>query len=172
MKKVSIIALVLGFSAVASAQVVDEGSLTVTGMIESSILLTVEAAGGATTAMGTEDATSALGSFSKYNRAAPEGFTLARGASDWTLSSSIGVKVVKANLTSTDYTLVARLESAPAAGVDWRLGGSTLSESAETNLTSTGTYAEAGSYDWDIVIADSADAGVIDNTIQFTATAN
>jgi predicted secreted protein len=147
------------------------GTLTVTGTIESSISLTVESAGGTTSGTGTAAATSDLGSISKYG-SAPTGFTLARGASDWTISSTVGVQVVKANLTSTDYTLTAQLGSAPATGVTWKLNGSTLSDSAATTLTSTGTYASTGSYSWDIVVADSASAAAIDNAINFTATSN
>jgi predicted secreted protein len=147
------------------------GTLTETGTIESSISLTVESAGGTTSGTGTAAATSDLGSISKYG-SAPTGFTLARGASDWTISSTVGVQVVKANLTSTDYTLTAQLGSAPASGVTWKLNGSTLSDSAATTLTSTGTYASTGSYSWDIVVADSASAAAIDNAINFTATSN
>lgn len=39
-------------------------------------------------------------------------------------------------------------------------------------LTSTGTYASTGSYSWDVVVADSAAAAAIDNSISFTATSN
>lgn len=147
------------------------GTLTVTGTIESSINLTIESAGGTTSGTGTSAATSDLGSISKYG-SAPTGFTLARGASNWTISSTVGVNVDKANLTSTDYTLTAQLGSAPASGVTWKLNGSTLSDSAATTLTSTGTYASTGSYSWDVVVADSAAAAAIDNAINFTATSN
>jgi predicted secreted protein len=82
------------------------------------------------------------------------------------------VQVAKANLTSTDYTLTAQLGSAPASGINWKLNGSTLSDSAATTLTSTGTYGSTGSYSWDIVVADSAAAAAIDNAINFTATSN
>src|SRR5215217_6030740 len=61
------------------------GTLAVTGTVESSINLTVESAGGTTSGTGTEAATSALGSTAKFG-AAPTGFSLARGASNWTLS--------------------------------------------------------------------------------------
>lgn len=147
------------------------GTLTVTGTIESSITLSVESAGGTTSGTGTAAAVSELGNVSKFG-SAPTGFTLSRGASNWALSSTVGVKVDKANLTSTDYTLTAQLGSAPASGVTWRLNGSTLSDSAATTLTSTGTYGSTGSYSWDIVVADSAAAAAIDNTINFTATSN
>jgi len=147
------------------------GTLTVTGTVASSMNLTVESAGGTTSGTGTGAATSALGSIAKFS-AAPAGFTLARGASNWTLSSTVGVQVEKANLTSTDYTLTAQLGTAPSTGIAWKLNGSTLSDSAATTLTSTGTYASTGSYSWDIVVADSAAAAAIDNTINFTATSN
>jgi len=162
--------LALGITGSAFAAT-SSATLTVTGTVESSISMTIESAGGTTSGTGTAAATSALGSISKFG-SAPTGFTLARGASDWTLSSTVGVQVVKANLTSTDYTLTAQLGSAPASGVAWKLNGSTLSDSAATTLTSTGTYASTGSYSWDIVVADSAAAAAIDNSINFTATSN
>jgi hypothetical protein len=172
MKKLIALASLFALGAVGSANAqTSSGTLTVTGTIESSISLTIESAGGTTSGTGTAAATSALGNISKFG-SAPTGFTLALGASDWTLSSTVGVKVEKANLTSTDYTLTAQLGSAPASGVAWKLNGSTLSDSAATTLTSTGTYGSTGSYSWDIVIADSASAGAIDNAINFTATSN
>jgi predicted secreted protein len=159
----------LGSSAAFAAT--SSGTLTVSGTVESSINLTIASAGGTSSGTGTAAATSSLGSISKYS-SAPTGFTLARGASDWTLSSTVGVKVEKANLTSTDYTLTAQLGSAPASGVAWKVNGSALSDSAATTLTSTGTYGSTGSYSWDIVVADSAAAAAIDNSISFTATSN
>jgi len=162
--------VLLSVASVASAAT-SSGTLTVTGTVESSINLTVESAGGTTSGTGTAAASSDLGNISKFG-SAPTGFTLARGASNWTISSTIGVQVVKANLTSTDYTLTAQLGSAPASGITWKLNGSTLSDSAATTLTSTGTYASTGSYSWDIVVADSAAAAAIDNAINFTAASN
>ena len=158
------------FASVAFADT-SSGTLTVTGTVDSSINLTIESAGGETSGTGTASASAALGGFSKYG-SAPTGFTLARGASNYTLSSTVGVKVDKANLTSTDYTLTAQLAAAPASGVSWKLNGSTLSDSAATTLTSTGTYGSTGAYSWDIVVADSAAAAAIDNVIQFFATSN
>ena len=171
MKKIFAVAIAtLAFATVASADTA-QGTLTVTGTVQSSISLTIESAGGTTSGTGTAAATSALGSIAKYS-SAPTGFTLARGASNWTLSSTVGVKVEKANLTSTDYTLGAVLGSAPATGIVWKLNGSSLNDSSDTILTSTGTYGSTGSYSWDIVVADSAAAAAIDNSITFTATSN
>jgi predicted secreted protein len=173
MNKLSVLAVVSAALATSSLSnaATSSGTLTVTGTIESSISLTIEFAGGTTSGTGTDAATSALGSLSRFG-SAPTGFTLGRGASNWTLSSVVGIQVVKSNLTSTDYTLTAQLGSAPASGVAWKLNGSTLSDSTATTLTSTGTYASTGAYSWDIVVADSAAAAAIDNTISFTATSN
>lgn len=167
----AVVMILLCVNALAMPSAISSGTLTVTGTVTSSITLTVESAGGTTSGTGTDVATSALGALSKFG-SAPTGFTLSRGVSNWALSSTIGVKVDKANLTSTDYTLTAQLGSAPASGVTWRLNGSTLSDSATTTLTSTGTYGSTGSYSWDIIVADSTAAAAIDNVINFTAIAN
>lgn len=160
------------FAVASTASAADTaGTLTVTGLVESSISLTIESAGGTTGGLGTAAATSDLGTISKFG-SAPAGFTLAKGASNWTLSSTVGIQVVKANLTSTDYTLSAQLGSAPATGITWKLNGSTLNETTATPLTATGTYASTGNYSWDIVVADSAAAAAIDNTVNFTAASN
>jgi hypothetical protein len=173
MKNALAVCFIVALFAVATTASADtsSGTLTVTATVDSSINLTIESAGGTTSGLGTSAASSDLGTISKFG-SAPTGFTLARGASNWTLSSTVGVQVVKANLTSTDYILTAQLGSAPASGIAWKLNGSTLSDSAATTLTSTGTYASTGSYSWDIVVADSAAAAAIDNTINFTAASN
>jgi hypothetical protein len=146
-------------------------TLAVTGTIESSISLAIESAGAAISGSGTAAASSTLGSVSRFGDA-PPGFSAARGAASWTLSSTIGVRVDQANLTSTDYTLTAQLGVAPAAGVTWKLGGMSLSDSAATTLTRAGSYGATGTYTWDIVVADAAAAAAIDNVVAFTATAN
>ncbi|HEX8170944.1 MAG TPA: hypothetical protein VF824_10435 [Thermoanaerobaculia bacterium] len=171
MKKLLVVLALTTICAATASAATSSGTLTVTGTVASSISLTIESAGGSASGTGTAAVSSDLGTISKYS-SAPTGFSLARGANNWTLSSSVGVKVNKANLTSTDYTLVAQLGSAPASGVTWKLNGSTLSDSSPATLTSTGTYGSTGSYSWDIVVADSAAAAAIDNSIDFTATSN
>ncbi|HEX8251578.1 MAG TPA: hypothetical protein VF846_00410 [Thermoanaerobaculia bacterium] len=170
MKKFAMAAGIMMFAAVASADT-SNGTLTVTGTVASSINLTIQSAGGTTSGTGTAAATSALDTVSKYS-AAPTGFTLTRGASDWTLSANIGVRVDKANLTSTDYTLTAQLGGAPPTGVVWKVNNSTLSNSSPTTLTATGAYGQTESFPWAIVTADSAAAGSINNSITFVATSN
>ena len=171
MKK-SLIALALLAAAVGNASAAtSSGTLTVTGTIESSINLSIGAAGGVFTGSGTADAGSALGTFSKY-ATAPKGFTIARGSSSYTLSSQVSIRVDKANSTSSSYTLTALLGSAPASGVAWKIDSNTLSDTDATQLANEAAYGTTFNYGWDLVIADSASAGAIDNSINFTATSN
>jgi hypothetical protein len=118
------------------------GTLSVSGTVESSISLTVESAGSSSGNTGTSAANSSHGSVAKFASA------------------------------QISFTLTAQLGSTPAIGVAWKLNGSTLSDSAATTLTSTGTYASTGTYSWDIVVNDSAAAASVDNSIAFTATSN
>jgi hypothetical protein len=146
------------------------GTLTVTGTVASSISLTVESADGTLTLGGTADASTDLGTISKYG-APPTGFTITPGATSWTLTSTngIGVKVVKANLASTVYTLSAKLASAPATGVVWTVGAITATTTIQT-IGSGVDYGSAFPYAWSIVIPDSlAASSAIDNIIQFSA---
>jgi hypothetical protein len=135
-----------------------------------SISLTIESLGGTASGTDTAEATTSLGAISKFD-VAPIGFTLSRTATNWTLSSAVGIKV-DSTLESTGYTLTAELGSAPSTGVTWELNGSAISDSSQTVLTSTGTYSSTANYNWDILIDDSATGAVIDNSIVFTAVSN
>ena len=149
------------------------GTLTVTGTVSSSISLTVESAGGAFSNAGPAAATT-LGSVSKYG-SAPAGFAITTNATTWTLGSTsgVGVKVVKANLASTTYTLSARLETPPPAGITWRLNSLALGAAFDTPLTLGGSFATACVYPWSIEVPDGlTQATTIDNVIRFTATSN
>jgi hypothetical protein len=164
--------LTIGLSSVAQAQDTSTGSLTVTGTVASSIGLTIESAGGVFSGGGTAAASSALGNISK-NGAAPTGFTRVNTATDSTLSSSVGIKVVQTNGASATYTLTAQLSAAPPTGATWTLGGLTVTAGAPVQLTATGVYAATPTYVWTIRLLDTiANATSIANTINFAAIAN
>jgi hypothetical protein len=159
------------FAGSASAQDTAAGTLAVTGTVISSISMTIESAGGTTSGLGTDTASTALGSFSKFGTT-PTGFTKVNTvANEWTLSSTIGVKVVKANSISTAYTLNAKLNSAPTTGVAWTVNAVLLNATTAQALTAAGAYGSTASYNWDIAILDSVAAGALDNTVMFDAIA-
>lgn len=162
---------VLGVPTFAMAAENAAGTLTVTGTVASSISLTVESTDGTCTLCGTPDASIDLGTLSKYGTA-PTNFAITPGATSWTLSSQngIGVKVVKANLASTAYTLSAKLSSAPATGVVWTVGAITANATTIQTIGTGVAYGTTLPYAWSIVIPDSlATASAIDNVIQFSA---
>jgi len=171
-QKIALGAAVLGIAAFASsarAQDTSTGTLAVTGTIVSSISLTIDSAGGSPSGLGTSAASTDLGNISKFG-ALPTNFTMSRGASSWTLSSTIGVTVVKANSISTAYTLNAKLASAPTTGVAWTVNAVLLNATTAQALTAAGAWGSAPTYPWTIVIQDSvATATPLANTIMFDA---
>jgi hypothetical protein len=174
MKKVTFGCLLVAMLAVPSfvqAQDTASGTLTVTGTVVSSISLTIDSAGGDFTQGGTAAALTDLGSISKFG-ALPTNFTRSTTASDWTLASSIGVTVTKANSISTAYTLNAKLSTAPATGVVWKVNNFALNASTVTAMTAAGAWGTSPTYPWSIKIPDTLPtASAIDNVIEFSAIA-
>lgn len=170
MKKIVLAVAVTMFAGVAMADTAG-GTLTVSGTIQSSINLTITSAG-ATGGTGTAAVTSALSDVSKYG-AAPSGFTLNRSGSNWTLQTSVGVTVNKANLDSPDFTLTAQLVNPAATGVSYTLKDLAVTDGGATSLETGAAYGSPLSYAWKIIVADTAaDETDIDNVISFTATSN
>lgn len=162
---------VLAFPTYVMAQDTASGTLTVSGTVVSSITLSIESAGGTFTQGGTDAALTDLGSISKFG-AVPTGFTRSTAATTWTLASTVGVKVLKANSISTTYTLNAKLATAPATGVVWSLNAFALNATTDTEMTAVGVYAASPTYVWSIQIPDSlATASAIDNVIELSAIA-
>jgi hypothetical protein len=159
----------VAFPTMVKAQDTASGTLTVTGTVASSISLTVDSAGGTFTQGGTSAALTDLGTISKFG-AIPTGFTRTSTATTWTLSSNVGVTVQKANSISTAYTLNAKLTSAPAAGVVWKVNAFALNATTVTAMTAAGAWGTSPTYAWSIQIPDSlATTSAIDNVIEFSA---
>ena len=155
-----------------SAQDTSSGSLTVTATVASSIGLTFEddAAGVALTGAGTNAATMALGTISAYGTIATPGVTRTRSATDFTVSSPFGVKVVRANGSSANYTLAVALASADATNT-WRVNATTLT-TANQNLGASYSYGSAVSHTMSLTVPFTASTGAISRVLNFTATAN
>lgn len=147
------------------------GTLTVTATVESSIGLTFEndAAGVALTGAGTNTATMALGSISAYGTISP-GVTRTVSASDFTVSSPFGVKVIKANTSSANYTLAAALGSADSTNT-WRINALTLTTSNQSLGTTYG-YGSPVAHTMYLTVPFTASTGAVSKVLNFTATAN
>jgi hypothetical protein len=78
--------------------------------------------------------------------------------------------VQKANSISTAYTLNAKLSTAPASGVIWKVNAFTLNATTVTAMTAAGAWGTSPTYPWSIEIPDSLPtASSIANVIEFSA---
>jgi hypothetical protein len=149
------------------------GTLGVTATVASSIkmVFNTDAAGVALGGAGTNAATLAFGTVSAYGTIATPNVTRTATATTFTVSSPFDVNVIKANSSSTNYTLTAALASADAVNT-WLIGSTTLTTTAQ-QLTATGAYTTNVPYTLALTIPFTvADATVISNTINFVATGN
>jgi hypothetical protein len=148
------------------------GTLTVTATVESSIAMTFEndAAGVVLTGASTNAATMAFGTISAYNTIATPNVNRTVAASDFTVSSPFGVKVVKANSSSASYTLAAALGSADATNT-WRINSTTLTTTPQ-NLGTTYSYNTAVAHTVYLTVPLTASTGAVSKVLNFTATAN
>jgi hypothetical protein len=148
------------------------GTVTVTATTVASISLTFESDGSGITLgnAGTAAVTVAFGSVQAYGGTVPTGVTKnVNGTTNWSLSTPIDVVVEVANQNSSNYTLTAALQNADSTN-GWALGATSLS-TTPSSLTSTGAYGTTP-YTLTLTIPFSEAAGAINNTINFTATAN
>lgn len=159
--------LFAGRSAMASTA---RAQMTIVGNAIPTVTVTFTGGTGSISGLNTAAASQALGTFGAHT-AAPTGLNLSRAAAHWGVEGSITVKVDKLNLTSPSYTLMARLATAPAAGVAWRVNATELS-TTDSTLTATGTYGVGVARPWILIIQNSAAPGSINNTIHFTAVSN
>lgn len=172
LKAAVVAASLVTIPSVAAAQDTAAGTLTVTATVESSIGLTFEndAAGVALTGAGTNAATMALGAISAYNTIAAPGVTRTVAAADFTVSSPFAVKVVKANTSSSNYTLAAALGAADSTN-SWRINSTSLTTASAT-LGSSYAYGAAVPHTMYLTVPFSASTGAISKVLNFTATAN
>ncbi|HEY7502394.1 MAG TPA: hypothetical protein VH740_27985 [Vicinamibacterales bacterium] len=172
--KVGVVAAsLLAVPSIAAAQLnTATGTLTVTATVESSIGLTFEndAAGVALTGAGSNAATMALGSISAYGTIATPGVARSVSATDFTVSSPFGVRVIKANTSSANYTLAAALGSADSTN-SWRINSVTLTTSNQ-NLGTAYGYGSSVTHTMSLTVPFTATTGAVSKVLNFTATAN
>lgn len=168
-----VLALMVGFTSVASAQTAN-GTLTVTATVNGSINLVFnnDANGVAlSSGAGTNTATLAFGNVSAFGAVAAN-VTRTVAANSFTVSTPVDVFVSKTNSASANYTLTAQLGTADAVNT-WAVANNTITSAGATTLTATGTYGSNAPEAIAITVPFTTASGTnISNTINFTATAN
>ena len=155
---------------IANAQT-GSGMLGVSATIEGSINLTfvTDASGLAVTGTGTSTASLPFGTVSMFGGSLPANVTkTVNGTTSFDLSTPFDVRVDLANSESTAFTLTATLTSADAVNV-WSIGATDISSAGPFALTAAGVYGTPVPYTLNIRVPASATAGVIANSIGFTA---
>jgi hypothetical protein len=155
---------------VANAQT-GSGTLGVTATVLGSINLTfvTDASGLAVTGTGTSIALLPLGNVSMYSGTVPANVTKTiTGTTSFSLSTPFDVRVDLANSASTTYTLTATLAVVDSINT-WWLGAIDISAGAPHALTAAGVFGTAVPYTLKLTVPSSATAGLISNTINFTA---
>ena len=170
LRAAAVAASLVTIPAFAAAQ--DAGTLTVTATVDSSIGMTFEndPAGVALTGASTNAAALSFGAISAYNTIATPRVTRTVSSSDFTVSSPFGVKVVKANSSSTSYTLAAALGSADSTNA-WRINATPLTTS-NAQLGTTYTYGTSVAHTVYLTVPFTASTGGVSKVLNFTATAN
>jgi hypothetical protein len=161
---------VFGLTGLANAQT-GSGTLGVTATVQGSISLTfvTDASGLAVTGTGTSTASLPFGNVRMYGGSLPAGVTkTVNGALSFSLATPFDVRVDLANSISTAYTLTATLAAADATNV-WSIGATDISSAAAFALTAAGVYGTAVPYTLKITVPASETAGLITNSIGFTA---
>jgi hypothetical protein len=157
---------------VANAQT-GSGTLGVTATLQGSLNLVflTDASGLAVTGTGTSTASLPFGTVRMYGGTVPANVTKTVNAASFDLSTPFDIRVDLANSASTTYTLAAMLSAADGTNT-WTLGPTDISAGAAHAVTSTGTYGSALPYTLKLTVPATEAAGLISNTINFTATAN
>ena len=164
---------VFALTGIANAQT-GSGTLGVTATVQGSINLTfvTDASGLAVTGTTTSTASLPFGTVRMYGGTVPANVTKTVHATTFDLSTPFDVRVDLANSASAEFTLSALLATADAVNT-WLIGAIDISASGTPSvLTVTGAYATAVPYTLKITIPASEVAGLISNSISFTAVGN
>jgi hypothetical protein len=178
MKKIialgSLLAVMFMLPNLASAQATSSGTLEVTATIDSSISMVFDkdASGVALTDGGSAAAVLAFGHVSAYNSVSSDVTRTVDGVTDYVISTPFDVKVTQANGSSANFTLTGQLNAVDTANT-WEIGIVPVTSASPASITATGAYGSDVSYTLALTIPFSEiGATVIDNTINFEATAN
>ena len=176
MKRISLAILTAAFCLVAStakAQLVANGTLTVTANVQGSIQLVfngdpvgVPLAAGA----GTNAATLALGNVSAFGVIGGN-ITRIVNVNNFTVSTPVDVNVTVFNVNSLHYTLTAQLAVADLVNV-WAVNAVVVNNAAPAQITAAGNYGVNAAEAVAITIPLNVAPAPINNTINFAATAN
>lgn len=120
---------------------------------------------------GTSAATLNFGTIRNYMTTPPAGVTLSRTAANFTVSTPFDVFVDVGGVASPSYRLQAALQSAPGV-YTYKIDAVSLTTTAATIVAADPNYRTNVQHTLSLTIPNTAPAGVVSNTVNFTVTAN
>lgn len=120
---------------------------------------------------GTSAASLGFGTVAMYMTTPPTGVSLARTVTNFTVSTPFDIFVDVGGVTSTSYRLQASLQSTPGV-YTYKIDALTLSTAAVTIAAADPNYRANVQHILSLTIPNTAPAGVVNNTVNFTVTAN
>ena len=93
-------------------------------------------------------------------------------ASFYEVSSAFDVVVTKANSSSPNYRLAARISTPPPAGVVWLINNVTLTDTGFTQLDAVDNYSQRITKTLQVQVRNNVPAQILLETITFLAMAN
>jgi len=168
------------FLATSGFAATDSATLAVSGTVVSSVSVALATGTAGAIVGGTAKAgTLTMGSFGRQTTIA--GWTRTSTVNDYTFTTPVNVAIDAANTSSTVAAVTAYMTTAPAAGVTYAFGGTTISSSTPGTPTAIAgtTYtlnATTKDYTADnnvaITVTDAFAAAAISNTYNLTVTVN
>jgi hypothetical protein len=174
MKKITLAAFVLGAGVLPATMFGETGSMTVTATVLGSLGITItsDGAGLALTGSGSTSTTAALGNIKAYGALATAGVTRTRtGETSANYSTPFTFRVVKANTSSADYTLLATLGAA-ATGHSVLINAVDITDGSPGSIASNGVYSSDVSHTLNLLVLHSSVAPTVNDAVTLTVTAN
>jgi hypothetical protein len=168
-------ATILMSAFVTHAQTTASGAMTVSATVQGSLKLAFnsDASGLTLTGAGSNSATLPFGTVMAYGGSLPSTITRAVSSDNttFTISTPIDVYVFKANVSSSNFTLTAQINTADSVNT-WTVNNVAVTNGSAVAVTSTGSYATNVSMPVALTVPFSNNTGSVSNTINFTVTTN
>ena len=173
MKKFVQLVLIAAFAAPVAAAQSASGTVNATIINKSGIAIVFnnDPAGVVLGGAGTSAASLNLGMVSYFMTTPPAGVTFSKTAAAFSVSSPFHVHVIVGGVASPSYNLSAALQGVPGV-YSYAIDAVALSTTAATIVAADPNYGVDVQHTFKLTVPRAAPAGAVNNTVNFTVTAN
>ena len=173
MKKLAQLVLIMALAAGAAKAQSSSGTVNATIINKSGIAIVFnnDPAGVTLGGAGSSAASMNLGTVSYFMTTPPAGVTFSKNAVAFSVSSPFHVHVIVGGVASASYKLTAALQSVPGV-FTYAVDAVALSTTAATIVAADPNYGVDVQHTFKLTVPRAAPAGAVNNTVNFTVTAN